>query len=127
MHCLNQCTATEGGERKARKNILSHAFSYQNPLWSRAISPSWGVAHMFSYSFLCSPSRRTARSRAIPAHALQVLLSFTIILLSTFQFVVKMLQNSENKHQGLFLKGLIFRGAYLWSEICIYKSIGLPL
>ena len=28
---------------------------------------------------------------------------------------------------GLFLEGLIFGGAYLWREICIYKSIGLAL
>ena len=28
---------------------------------------------------------------------------------------------------GLFLEGLIFRGAYLWREICISKSIGLAL
>ena len=29
--------------------------------------------------------------------------------------------------RGLFLKGLIFGGAYLWREICIFKSIGLAL
>ena len=29
--------------------------------------------------------------------------------------------------RGLFLEGLIFRGAYLWREICISKSIGLAL
>ena len=29
--------------------------------------------------------------------------------------------------RGLFLEGLIFRGAYLWREICVSKSIGLSL
>ena len=29
--------------------------------------------------------------------------------------------------RGLFLKGLIFGGAYLWREICVFKSIGLAL
>ena len=29
--------------------------------------------------------------------------------------------------RGLFLKGLIFGGAYLWKEICVSKSIGLAL
>ena len=29
--------------------------------------------------------------------------------------------------KGLFLKGLIFGGAYLWREICVFKSIGLAL
>ena len=29
--------------------------------------------------------------------------------------------------RGLFLEGLIFRGAYLWKEICVSKSIGLAL
>ena len=28
---------------------------------------------------------------------------------------------------GLFLEGLIFGGAYLWTEICVSKSIGLAL
>ena len=27
--------------------------------------------------------------------------------------------------RGLFLEGLIFRGAYVWSEICVSRSIGL--
>ena len=45
------------------------------------------------------------------------------------------LQNSENKPQGLYFSkagfeglifgGLIFEGAYLWREICVSKSIGL--
>ena len=29
--------------------------------------------------------------------------------------------------RGLFLKGLIFGGAYQWREICVFKSIGLAL
>ena len=29
--------------------------------------------------------------------------------------------------RDLFLKGLIFGGAYLWREICVSKSIGLAL
>ena len=29
--------------------------------------------------------------------------------------------------RGLFLKGLIFGGAYLRREICVFKSIGLAL
>ena len=29
--------------------------------------------------------------------------------------------------RGLFLEGLIFKGAYLWREICVSKSIGLAL
>ena len=29
--------------------------------------------------------------------------------------------------RGLFLEGLIFRGGFLWKEICISKSIGLAL
>ena len=29
--------------------------------------------------------------------------------------------------RGLFLEGLIFGGAHLWREICVYKSIGLAL
>ena len=29
--------------------------------------------------------------------------------------------------RGLFLEGLIFRGAYLRREICVSKSIGLAL
>jgi len=29
--------------------------------------------------------------------------------------------------RGLFLKGLIFRGAHLRREICVFKSIGLAL
>ena len=29
--------------------------------------------------------------------------------------------------RGLFLKELIFGGAYLWREICVFKSIGLAL
>ena len=29
--------------------------------------------------------------------------------------------------RGLFLEGLIFGGAYLWREICVWKSIGLAL
>ena len=29
--------------------------------------------------------------------------------------------------RGLFLEGLIFGGAYLWTEICVSKSIGLAL
>ena len=29
--------------------------------------------------------------------------------------------------RGLFLEGLIFGGAYLRREICVYKSIGLAL
>ena len=27
--------------------------------------------------------------------------------------------------RGLFLEGLIFGGAYVWTEICVSKSIGL--
>ena len=29
--------------------------------------------------------------------------------------------------RGLFLEGLIFGGAYLRREICVYKSVGLAL
>ena len=29
--------------------------------------------------------------------------------------------------RGLFLEGLIFGGAYLWTEICVSKSIRLAL
>ena len=29
--------------------------------------------------------------------------------------------------RGLFVEGLIFGGAYLWREICVYKTIGLAL
>ena len=92
MHCLNQCTATEGGERKARKNILSNAFSYQNPLWSRAISPSWGVAHMFSYSLLCSPFEKDS------SFTCYTCVCFTSASLLYYYFVNPLSPNSD-QHQ----------------------------
>ena len=33
--------------------------------------------------------------------------------------------NSENKPRGLYFSKAPFRGAYLWKEICVLKSIGL--
>ena len=60
--------------------------------------------------------------------------SFRNLCLSTEDNI---LSNSENKPRGLYFSkavfewlifgGLIFGGAYLWREICVSKSVEVPL